>query len=402
MPAPLSRQAKQELFRESADTWTSSGQSDGSQLMKLMARNDDKSPMRIADKLFPKPPSPPGQMFSEEPEEPGIGDFFQTQQEFTENIAGKKLVHKLPDGLFVQYVKEKILQAIDNGAVQTPDQSALMINQIANEYIEHLKKIKETNPSMSTQAVVKAETERLTAEVGQMKEQRIIRETQQLQSEVADLKAAVDEIKKSSKSFFTPTGIKLMQAAIKEFDKLPNPTNEQRLNLISKIKDIATHRVSEQQDKRGALLHDFYVKVSHKDTQISKKDINHSKLTTSSILRIREIFKDAPPDSTFAKIDAVMKRHISAEAKLTKMQEILEQRLAEKSPDRQLKGDFINLYRALINYADEVKSGKNPNVEKPKLAAIGNKLNELKLATIASTFGIDSGEPKPTSPRKGR
>lgn len=360
----LSAKEKEKLKKATIYTGTASGATDGSVLFMLISTDTPTSPMRLADHAKYK--------------RTDIGEFFDMGQTTSEG-------RTIPDGRFVAYMKAVIGDKIDKGELDNLSKIKLEISKIYTEFYNKMI-LDAAQPGANPQKLVDAQNDFFKDEVARINAER----KDQINAVFADLRSAISDVKKTNKSLFTPTGIKAMEAEMKKFDKIKNPTEDDKKAFIEAVKEIAQTRMNDKNTKRGALLQDFYLNVANievgKKNYISKSDLHAAKVTTVSVERIKNIFTpNTGPDSTFFKIDTLMKeKNLSAEAKLDAMKEILKDSLAKERPGRKLKAEYRSLYESLIKFADQSLKGKSPNLDDNKLRALGRKIEQVQSAAIGS------------------
>lgn len=395
-PRILTREEKEAMKKKMIHTGTATGQGTGSYMQELLTR--ESGPLRFAE----RPPF----------DKTNISDLLQYEQ----YLSGRKIYD---DGAIISFVKETIFFKIENNELRSEEDIQDEINKMFTEIQKNfVEGVKNENPKQvvsrlgeeygreaarhkaANEPARELERARL-AEIERLKQIEIETKKQMILT-INNFKTAIADIQKMNKTLFTPTGIKAMQAEIKKFDAIPDPSNRDREKLIAKIKEIADARLQEKKSSRGKILEEFYRKVSKaevgKTNTLSKDHMGKSQIAIQALVTIQVLTtKNNGPDSTFGKIQEIVGKNIPATDKMTAIKGILESRLEN---GENLKADYKQTYKALIKFITQVEKGKTPNLDDPKLMFLNKKLADIKNDQIIQGLKAAHLLPNEKSPKK--
>lgn len=372
VPRVLTPEEKAELRKATIYTGTATGQS-GSVLQMMLS--GESGPLRFAENANFKSTS--------------LSDLLAYSQKVGDI--------SLPDGVIVSYAKEVIYSKIESGELTSEKEVSLELTKLFKKMYQDFNERLVLNPAQRVvdhfEQHYEAETERykqLNAPAKAVEEQRLaeierqrqieIENKKQMMATINNFKTAITDIQKINKTIFTPTGIKAMQAEMKKFDALPNPTNQDRRILIDKIKKIAETRLNEKKSGRGKMLEEFYRKVSKAEVgqanTFSQEHMGKAQIAISALVTIQILTtKNNGPTSTFGKIHELIGQDKPAMDKMTEIKKILEARLKDGS---NLKSVYKQEYKALIKFIREVERGRVPDLDVPKMLFLKAKLEAIK------------------------
>lgn len=391
VPRILTPEEKAELRKATIYTGTESGQS-GSVLQMMLS--GESGPLRFAENANFKSTS--------------LSDLLT----YSQNVGSISI----PDGVIVSYAKEVIYNKIESGELTSEKDVSVELTKLFKKMYQDFNERLLSNPARRVvdhfEQHFEAEAERykqLNAPAKAIEEQRLaeierqrqieIENKKQMMATINNFKTAITDIQKINKTIFTPTGIKAMQAEMKKFDALSNPTNQDRQKLIDKMKEIAATRLSEKKTGRGKMLEEFYRKVSKtevgKANTFSQEHMSKAQIAISALVTIQILTtKNNGPTSTFGKIHELIGQDKPAMDKMTEIKKILEARLKDGS---NLKSDYKQEYKALIKFIKEVERGRVPNLDVPKMLFLKGKLEAIKKENLMENLRQSGLIEKPKS-----